>query len=101
MNVPNPRSRYKPDMLATVALEDSPHQQIVVPDQAIVREDNKNYVFVQTGPATYLLREVSLGADLEERSVVASGLSPGERIVIAGAFHLNNERKRLLLAGAN
>ncbi|HEY7210615.1 MAG TPA: efflux RND transporter periplasmic adaptor subunit [Bryobacteraceae bacterium] len=99
MNVPNPRYRYKPDMLATVALEDVPQKQIVLPEQAVVREDNKDYVFVQTEPSTYSLREVVLGADLENQSVITSGLDPGERVVIAGAFHLNNERKRRLLAG--
>ena len=99
MNVPNPSYRYKPDMLATVALEDVPQKQIVLPEQAVVREDNKDYVFVQSGPSTYSLREVVLGADLENQSVIASGLDPGERVVIAGAFHLNNERKRRLLAG--
>jgi cobalt-zinc-cadmium efflux system membrane fusion protein len=31
--------------------------------------------------------------------VVISGVKPGERIVIDGAFHLNNERNRQALEG--
>lgn len=99
MNLPNPQYRYKPDMLATVGLEDVPRKELVVPQDAVVREDNKDYVFVQLSPRTYGMREVRLGPDLESRRTIASGLQPGERIVASGAFHLNNERKRLLLTG--
>jgi membrane fusion protein, heavy metal efflux system len=88
-------------MLATVSLEDVPQQRLVVPDRAIVREDNKNYVFVQVTPNRYRLSEVTLGPDLENHSVIASGIRPGDRIVVDGAFHLNNERKRLLLTGTD
>jgi len=101
MNLPNPHHRYKPDMLATVSLEDVPQKRLVIPAQALVREDNKDYVFVQTAPNRYRLRQVTLGADLENRSIVTEGISPGDQIVIAGAFHLNNERKRLMLTGNN
>jgi hypothetical protein len=30
---------------------------------------------------------------------VKDGLQPGQKIVLDGAFHLNNERKRLALQG--
>jgi cobalt-zinc-cadmium efflux system membrane fusion protein len=30
-----------------------------------------------------------------------TGVEPGERIVLDGAFHLNNERKRLALQGGD
>jgi cobalt-zinc-cadmium efflux system membrane fusion protein len=52
---------------------------------------------VQTAPNTYLLRAVSLGDDMGEKRVVLKGLRPGEKVVVEGAFHLNNERKRLAL----
>jgi cobalt-zinc-cadmium efflux system membrane fusion protein len=32
--------------------------------------------------------------------MLMDGLRPGERIVIEGAFHLNNERIRLSMQGA-
>ena len=64
---------------------------------AVVREGNEDCVFVQTAPNTYLLRPVSLGADLGDKRVLLDGLRRGERIIMDGAFHLNNERKRLAL----
>lgn len=56
------------------------------------------HVFVEVGPRKYRLRPVVLGhiardADGEEVRPVIEGLQPGERVVIDGAFHLNNQRK--------
>lgn len=99
MDLPNPHHRYKPDMLATISLKDAGTLQEVVPATAVVREENKSYLFVQTAPDEFRLREVTLGTDLENRYALVSGLQPGEKIVLDGAFHLNNERKRLALGG--
>jgi cobalt-zinc-cadmium efflux system membrane fusion protein len=96
MDLPNPEREYKPAMLATVLVKGKPTRQLVVPAAAVVREDNRDHVFVQTGsgPGSFLLRQVSLGGEYEGKRVVVSGLREGEPIVIDGAFHLNNERKR-------
>jgi cobalt-zinc-cadmium efflux system membrane fusion protein len=63
----------------------------------VVREDNKDHVFVQTGPGAFTLRPVSLGGEFDGRRELRSGVRPDEVIVIDGAFHLNNERKRRAL----
>jgi cobalt-zinc-cadmium efflux system membrane fusion protein len=95
MNLPNPNRIYKPAMLTTMTLIDSSEQQLVVPSSAVVREGNDDCIFVQTSPNTYLLRPVSLGADFGDKRVLLGGVRQGEKIVADGAFHLNNERKRL------
>ena len=48
---------------------------------------------------TYLLREVELGAEVNERRVVVRGLTEHDRIVLNGAFHLNNKRKQDMIKG--
>ena len=97
MNLPNPHRLYKPAMLTTMTLIDGSEPQMVVPSGAIVREGNDDCIFVQTAPNTYLLRPVSLGEDFGQKRVVLKGVHPGEKVVMEGAFHLNNERKRLAL----
>ncbi len=97
MNLPNPHRVYKPAMLTTMTLIDGSEPQLVVPSSAVVREGNDDCIFVQTAPNTYLLRTVSLGDDMGDKRVVLKGLQPGEKVVLEGAFHLNNERKRLAL----
>jgi membrane fusion protein, heavy metal efflux system len=43
---------------------------------------------------------VNLGEERESIRRVLSGLKPGQRVVVHGAFHLNSERKRKELEGA-
>ena len=63
----------------------------------MVREDNIEHVFVQLAPNRFLLRPVTLGDEYGGKRVLLDGLRPGEKIVVDGAFHLNNERRRLAL----
>lgn len=99
LDLPNPRREYKPDMLASVLIQGKPQQRLTVPSEAVVREDNKDHVFVRTGENAYRLRTLQLGIEYQGRRVVESGLREGELVVVNGAFHLNNERKRLAQGG--
>jgi len=95
----NPRRDLKPAMLATMLIQSRPQEKLVVPSAAVVREDNGDYIFVATGPAQFRLTSVKLGPEQDHLRVVESGLKVGEKIVVEGAFHLNNERKRAELEG--
>lgn len=100
MNMPNKGGRLKPAMLATMTLQDLAETQLVIPGTAVVREGNEEYVFVQVSDRTFLLRKVTLGAQYGSVRVVTDGLREGEKIILDGAFHLNNERKRMALQGS-
>lgn len=100
MQLPNPDGRFKPSMLATVTLSNQPTRQLVVPTSAVVREANDEFVFVQAAPNRYVMRPVKLGAEVGGVRVVTEGVRDDETIVVDGAFHLNNERRRLLLRGS-
>ena len=65
----------------------------------MVREDNKDHVFVQTAPNQFLLREVELGPEVADRQVVLHGITAEDTIVLDGAFHLNNKRKQDQIKG--
>ena len=99
MDLANPHGVYKPAMLAGVTFVGSGEQKLTIPSTALVREDNKDYLFVQIAPNKYLLREVALGAESGDDRVLESGVSPGEKIVLEGAFHLNNQRKQNAIKG--
>lgn len=99
MDLPNPHRRFKPAMLATMLLEDRSQNSLVVPAAALVRDGGRHFVFVETAPNRYKLRPVTLGDEIEGLHTVAEGLRAGERIVLEGAFHLNNERQRQALRG--
>ena len=92
--VDNAGRQLKPAMLATMLIQAAAVERIVVPAEAVVREDNADHVFVETAPRSYRLTPVRLGPEGGGQRPVLDGLKAGERIVVAGAFHLNTERKR-------
>ncbi len=99
MELPNPEGIYKPDMLASMTFESSPEKGLTVPSTAVVREDNKDNIFVQKSATEYLLREIEAGPEISGRRVVLRGLASTETIVLDGAFHLNNKRKQDQIKG--
>jgi membrane fusion protein, heavy metal efflux system len=99
MDVPNPEGLLKPDQLASMVLTGHTDRKLTVPNAAVVREDNQDYVFVETAPRRYHLRQVRLGDEENDRRVVLAGVSQEDRIVTDGAFHLNNQRKQNAIKG--
>ena len=100
MDLPNPKGLFKPEMLASMTFESKPENGLIIPSTAVVRENNKDNVFVQKSPNEFLLCEVELGEEVTDRRVVLDGLSADDKIVLDGAFHLNNKRKQDQIKGA-
>lgn len=99
MDVDNPDRLLKPEMLASMLIQGAPQRRLLVPAAAVVREDNKDHVFVRLDGTRFQLRPVVLGQESNGYVPVQSGLKDGEPVVTEGAFHLNNERKRKELEG--
>ncbi|SET25601.1 membrane fusion protein, cobalt-zinc-cadmium efflux system [Nitrosomonas marina] len=91
--VENQDRRLKPAMLASMRIIETPQEQLVIPESAVVRELNKDYVYLDRGNYTYLRVPVELGPEVGNLRPVISGLSVGQHIVIDGAFHIDSERK--------
>lgn len=94
--VDNKDRSIRPAMLAVMLIRDRSTPRAVVPIDAVVRDNNKDFVFVRKGPNQYKLVTVTLGPESDGQRPVMDGLKSGEDIVIDGAFHLNNERKQNL-----
>ena len=90
----NSARHLKPDMLISIVLEANAKQTLAVPVTAVVREENRDYVFVKTKQDHVTRREITLGEPFNGNAPVLTGLSAGEIIITDGAFHVNNERKR-------
>jgi len=100
MDLPNPNGRFKPAMLAIMRLKEQAATRNLIPLSAIVREGNTENVFVERTPGSFQLRPVALGEEFDGRRVLLDGIGPKDRIVLDGAFHLNNERRRLAVRGS-
>lgn len=95
----NPKGIYKPQMLATVLIESAPVRSLMISEEAVIREDGKEFVFVEAGTGGFRLVPVELGPEWQRLRSVKSGLAAGQRIVTRGAFHLNGERRKKDLGG--
>ena len=93
-SVENPKFELKPQMLATLHLSGGLRKQLAVPGSAVVRENDKDYVFVQIEKNHFRLTEVELEPAAGELRPVKKGISEGTFIVVDGSFHLNSQRKR-------
>jgi cobalt-zinc-cadmium efflux system membrane fusion protein len=96
----NRDGRLKPAMLASMLIEARALERQVVPASAVVRENDEDHVFVAQGDGAFLLTKVKLGPEQGGQRVVLSGLKGDEKIVVDGAFHLNNERNRKAMEGS-
>lgn len=92
--VNNPKFELKPQMLATLKLNGTRIKQLAVPATAVVRENEKDYVFVKLADHRFRLTEVTLDDAAGELRPVRKGLDEGTPIVVDGSFHLNSQRKR-------
>ena len=96
----NSDGRLKPAMLASMLIEAKPADRLVIPASAVVRENDMDHVFVAEEAGAFRLVRVKLGVEQGGLRVVLSGLKGQERIVVDGAFHLNNERNRKEMEGS-
>jgi cobalt-zinc-cadmium efflux system membrane fusion protein len=92
--IDNSDLKLKPDMLISMFIQAKKVSKLAIPTSAVVRENDRNYIFVQNNPNTFRLREIELGHKDGQLINVLSGVSQGETIVSDGAFHLNSERKK-------
>ena len=61
---------------------------VILPRDALLREGSQVWAYVQTGPATFVRREVTGFQPLTAGWFVSGGFAPGERVVAAGAAAL-------------
>jgi RND family efflux transporter MFP subunit len=59
---------------------------LAVPADAVVQDGGLPYVFVQTGGESFERRQVQLGVRDRDHVQVTTGVTEGERVVVAGAY---------------
>jgi multidrug efflux pump subunit AcrA (membrane-fusion protein) len=102
----NRSGRLRPGMFATVTLsgramtEESQGQPVLtMPEQAVVSEGERRFVFVEVADRTFERREVTIASlappgsttPVSSRVIVREGIRDGDRVVVQGAFTLKSE----------
>jgi RND family efflux transporter MFP subunit len=100
MEFPNPDFTLKPQMFADVDLKVSYGNQIVVPQEAVLDSGKEQRVFVAKGEGYFEPHEITIGAKLDGKVVVLSGLKAGETVVSSGNFLVDSESRLKSASGA-
>ena len=86
----NADGRLKPNMYATVTLNVPQPAQVVIPQSALLMNNDSTTVFVETTPWTFERRVVTLGNDEGDAVRIVDGLKDGERIVVKNGVLIND-----------
>ncbi|MGH7256482.1 MAG: efflux RND transporter periplasmic adaptor subunit [Nitrospirales bacterium] len=100
VEVPNPDTRLKPEMFATVRVYSRPEDHVLtIPAQAIQRDEGQSVVFVQVNGNRFERRPVTLDSQNGEVIKVLDGLHEGELVVVQEAFVVKTEFAKQQQAG--
>jgi membrane fusion protein (multidrug efflux system) len=85
--VPNPKGFLLPGMfLRAVVQEGISHEAILIPQQAVSRDPKGNPIaLIVDGEGKVAQRTLTLDRAIGDRWLVASGLAPGERVIVEGS----------------
>jgi len=93
--VNNPDASLKLDMTAQIRIPSGPPAiSIVIPATAVLYQEGRSSVYVETLPGVFQLRPVTAGDRLGNAIAVLSGLKAGEKVVSVGAAALQSETSK-------
>jgi cobalt-zinc-cadmium efflux system membrane fusion protein len=101
IEVENADGMLRPGMSATawIPIGDAGDTIVAVPAAALQRTEGGWAVFLPREEGAFEVRAVGRGRDLGGEVEIVSGLEPGERVVVDGAFLLKAEREKARGAG--
>jgi cobalt-zinc-cadmium efflux system membrane fusion protein len=88
--VPNADGALKSNMFATATFQVPQPKALLVPQSALLMNNDSVTVFVEVSPWAFARRTVELGQDEGGDARILNGLRPGERVVVAGGVLIND-----------
>ncbi|HET7879572.1 MAG TPA: efflux RND transporter periplasmic adaptor subunit [Acetobacteraceae bacterium] len=91
---PNPQYRLWPGAFVGIQLQvDTAKNAVVVPPAAVQRGPKSTYVFAVNDDGSTKRRDVKVGHEDAQASIITEGVSVGDKVVIDGASRLNDTSK--------
>jgi len=92
LGVANPAARLKPEMFASVRIFiGEATSALLIPATAVLNEEGKNFVYLQSGPLEFTRRQVEAAPAGAGRLKVSAGLKEGDKIVTERALLVHEE----------
>ena len=96
----NANNKLRPQMYGELKIPVGVNAKaIMIPAEAVVKEAEQEYAFVQTSDSTFEQRKVITGSSVDNRIEIKEGLREGEKVVSKGVFYLKSELKKEELEG--
>ncbi|HEU4788276.1 MAG TPA: efflux RND transporter periplasmic adaptor subunit [Flavobacterium sp.] len=93
LEIPNQDLQLKPGMQAVVKLSQPNVKGLFVPIDAVIREENASYIWVEKRPGVFEDVMVETGAEVEGMIEIKSEIDSSKKVVITGAYAINSEYK--------
>ncbi len=82
---PNPDFTLTPGLFARLRLPGSgTYHALLLPDEAVGNDQSQKFVFVVDGASTVQYRSVKIGSLIDGLRVIRGGLTPADRVIVAG-----------------
>lgn len=91
MEIPNPNLLLKPGMQAVAQLLQSRQKGLFIPTDAVIREENSAYIWLEKKPGVFENRMVETGVETNGMIEIKTVLDPAKKVVITGAYAINSE----------
>ncbi|MGO4700833.1 efflux RND transporter periplasmic adaptor subunit [Dyella sp. 2RAB6] len=88
--VANADGALKANMFATATFRVPQPKALLVPQSALLMNNDSVTVFVEVSPWAFVRRTLELGQDEGDAARVLKGLAPGDRVVVAGGVLIND-----------
>ena len=86
----NPDLALKPNMFGTVTLAGTAQSQVILPTSALLMNNDRTTVFVETGDWVFERRVVDPSLEDGPEVAIGSGVKAGEQVVVNGGLLLND-----------
>ena len=91
-SINNSENKFQPGMQANLSLSYINKKNVVsLPNEAVIRNQNGDHVWVKTAENNFEYRIVEIGAENESSVIIKTGLKIGDEVVTSGAYLLTSE----------
>jgi Cu(I)/Ag(I) efflux system membrane fusion protein len=91
MEIANPNLILKPGMQAVAKLAQTNRKGLFIPIDAVIREENHKYVWIEKSHGLFENVMVETGAESNGMIEITSQMGNTEKVVITGAYAINSE----------
>jgi Cu(I)/Ag(I) efflux system membrane fusion protein len=93
LEIPNPNLQLKPGMQGMAKLTQSNLKGLFIPIDAVIREENASYIWVEKRPGVFENVMVETGIETNGMIEIKSEIDSTKKVVITGAYAINSEYK--------